>query len=104
MITAFIIGVSLDLVIGDPRWIPHPIRGIGLLIQRIEQLLRRIRHEKIAGCLLVCGVLLTTVGVVMFSLQWAGAVAATYWIFTSLAVRSLDDDSHAVIDALRRGE
>ena len=22
--------VALDLALGDPRWLPHPVRGIGL--------------------------------------------------------------------------
>ena len=26
--------VALDLIIGDPAWIPHPIRGIGWLISK----------------------------------------------------------------------
>lgn len=26
--------VALDLIIGDPAWIPHPIRGIGWLIAK----------------------------------------------------------------------
>ena len=103
-LTAFIIGALLDLMLGDPRWMPHPIRGIGLLIQRLEKLLRRIPHERIAGCLLVCGVLMATVSTVELSLRWAGLIAATYWIFTSLAVRSLDRESHEVIDALRHGD
>src|SRR5947207_9659412 len=103
-LTAFMIGAGLDLVIGDPRWLPHPVRGIGLLINRLEKLMRRISHERIAGCLLVGGVLIATVSVVIFSLRWAGIIAAAYWIFTSLAVRSLDRDSHEVIDALRRGK
>src|SRR5436309_5896014 len=103
-LTAFIIGAVLDWMLGDPGWLPHPIRGIGLLIRRLETLLRRIPHERIAGCLLVCGVLVATVSTVVLSLQWAGIIAATYWIFTSLAVRSLDRESHEVIEALRRGD
>src|SRR2546426_11771768 len=39
-ITAFIVGALLDLLLGDPRWLPHPIRGIGLLIHTLERLFR----------------------------------------------------------------
>jgi adenosylcobinamide-phosphate synthase len=52
----------------------------------------------------VCGVLAVVIAIVILTLRFGGAVAGTYWIFTSLAVRGLDDESHKVIDALRRGE
>jgi adenosylcobinamide-phosphate synthase len=32
----------LDLIIGDPRWIPHPVGGIGRLIEKIERTLRKV--------------------------------------------------------------
>jgi adenosylcobinamide-phosphate synthase len=41
MTIALIVGVLLDLAFGDPRWLPHPIRGMGLLINTLERLLRR---------------------------------------------------------------
>ena len=37
-----IAGFLLDCLIGDPRQIPHPIRFIGLLIDRGEKTLRAI--------------------------------------------------------------
>jgi adenosylcobinamide-phosphate synthase len=103
-ITAFIIGAALDLLLGDPQWLPHPIRGIGLLISAMERTLRKLPHERLGGCALVCGVLAVVIAIVILTLRFGGAVAGTYWIFTSLAVRGLDDESHKVIDALRRGE
>ncbi len=38
---ALVIGFVLDLLFGDPRWLPHPIRFIGLAIEKVETLLRR---------------------------------------------------------------
>lgn len=32
----------LDLIIGDPRWLPHPVRALGLLISLLEKAVRRI--------------------------------------------------------------
>ena len=26
-------GVAVDLLIGDPRWLPHPVRGIAKMVQ-----------------------------------------------------------------------
>jgi adenosylcobinamide-phosphate synthase len=102
--TALALGVLMDLLLGDPRWLPHPIRGMGLLINALERLLRRIRYEKSAGCIFVCGVLLTVVSVVTVSLHWGGFLVAAYWIFTCLAVRNLDQESNKVIAALRDGD
>src|SRR4030066_2420185 len=38
----------LDLIIGDPRWLPHPVRIIGWLIEKMEKLLRKseVRSQK----------------------------------------------------------
>jgi adenosylcobinamide-phosphate synthase len=103
-ITAFIIGAVLDLILGDPRWFPHPIRGFGLLISALERLLRKLPYERAGGCILVCGVLVIVITAVALSLKFGGVIAVAYWIFTSLAVRSLDQESHKVIEALRRGD
>lgn len=29
--------IVLDLLIGDPRWLPHPVVGMGKLIYKLEQ-------------------------------------------------------------------
>ena len=39
---ALLLGFLLDLLLGDPRWLPHPIRAIGALIAGLEKLLRKI--------------------------------------------------------------
>jgi adenosylcobinamide-phosphate synthase len=102
--TALILGAILDLILGDPRWLPHPIRGIGLLIQALERVLRKIPYEKIAGCLLVLGVLFVVISIATITVEWGGLVVATYWIFSCIAVRSLDQEAAKVIRALRSGD
>jgi adenosylcobinamide-phosphate synthase len=105
MTIALIVGALLDLAIGDPRWLPHPVRGMGLLINALERLLRKIPYEKAGGCVLVGAVLFIVVAIVTFTLQWGGGFpVATYWIFSCLAVRSLDRESNKVIEALRVGD
>jgi len=42
--------------------------------------------------------------VVTLTLHWGGFAVAAYWIFTCLAIRSLDQESHKVIAALRMGD
>lgn len=36
-IIAFLCGFVLDLIVGDPYWLPHPIRWIGGLIGKLEK-------------------------------------------------------------------
>ena len=36
-IAALIIGFILDLLLGDPEWLYHPVRLIGGLISRLEK-------------------------------------------------------------------
>lgn len=47
----------LDLLIGDPRWLPHPVRLMGFLIERLELILRKVIKgaflERLGGILLV---------------------------------------------------
>jgi len=62
----------LDFLIGDPYFIPHPIVGIGKLIEKTESVLRKIfSNEKFAGILLfliVCSIsFLSSIIVVYFS-------------------------------------
>src|SRR5262245_35928155 len=42
-------GVAADLAIGDPRWMPHPIRGFGWLAQRLEWLAECLPQRRVAG-------------------------------------------------------
>ncbi|HYF93068.1 MAG TPA: adenosylcobinamide-phosphate synthase CbiB [Symbiobacteriaceae bacterium] len=48
-------GYLLDAVLGDPRWLPHPVQGIGWLIASGERVLNRGRP----GLRLITGALLT---------------------------------------------
>jgi adenosylcobinamide-phosphate synthase len=34
-----LIGFALDLLLGDPLWLPHPVIAIGKLIGALEKLL-----------------------------------------------------------------
>lgn len=48
------IGYLLDLVLGDPHWLPHPVQAIGVMIVHGEKFLRKFfpKHEFFAGALL----------------------------------------------------
>ena len=100
----FAIAVMLDLIIGDPRWLPHPVEGIGFLVRRLERLLRRIMpYERAAGSVLVFMVLSLSLVFTAATLRWGRSPVAVYWIFSCLALRSLDQHALRVIEALRSG-
>ena len=105
----------LDLAIGDPPWLPHPVRIIGRAISGLERLLRgrfKGEQERAAGVLLVivvvpaaayaayaAGRLLTTSSSPLLYL--AGTAVLIYLISTTLALRGLVSAARGVIDAVR---
>ena len=48
---ALLIGFFIDLLLGDPHSIPHPVVWIGKLISAAEKLLRRKINPKYEGYL-----------------------------------------------------
>jgi adenosylcobinamide-phosphate synthase len=97
------LALLLDLLFGDPRWMPHPVRGMGRLIEAGERTLRRHLqgYEKLAGVLLaaslVIGVYAFASGVSSASRKIApalGVVMDGVLIYFSMAPRDLA--SHAL--------
>ena len=89
--------VGLDLLIGDPRWIPHPVRLIGALASGLEKPTRRILPARAAGLLTVAIVVGLTASVTWGLLQLAqavhpavGAGLSIILLSTSFATRDSD--------------
>ena len=109
-------GFLLDLAIGDPRWLYHPVRLIGKLIDRLETHIRKVfpktpGGELAGGFFLVIGVVLVTVGVTAGILHMAyglhaaaGFALESFMCYQMLAVRSLKDESMLVYEALTSGK
>lgn len=90
-------GAALDLVIGDPRWLPHPIRGLGWVIHRAEQFWRGVPLPlRVTGTLFAATVIGSAATIVRLTLP----SLTIYWIFSLLACRSLDVESSRVVRAL----
>lgn len=106
--------VLLDLLLGDPHGLWHPVQGIGALAARLERVLRRMfpatcRMQMAAGgCMVVCvlcGVAIVVTGVTVFLYHvhfFAGFLAELYWYYSALAARSLHRESRNVRLALER--
>ena len=114
-LAALFLGFLLDLLLGDPHWLPHPIRLIGSLIALLEKGLRRLfpatpKGELAGGVALVIltagistGVavgLLILLGLLSPALAFVGEVILSYQM---LAARSLRDESTKVQRALEQG-
>ena len=52
LILPLLLGWLLDLVLGDPQWLPHPIVGFGRMISFGEHRLNRGCHRKLKGALM----------------------------------------------------
>jgi adenosylcobinamide-phosphate synthase len=103
---------GLDLLLGDPRALPHPVVTIGRLIRRAEDFWpKMIRNRRSAGIALTLSVLAltaaTTWGILSLTATLAPTLAllATIWLsYTCLATRSLHQESAKVIRALEAGD
>lgn len=118
-IFAFIAGFVLDLLIGDPHFIPHPVRFIGSLISFLDKRLNcdakyNISEKKLnlikykRGMLLVFTVIFATftmsviIIVAAYSINlYAGIIAEAVMTWQILATKCLRVESMRVYDALR---
>ena len=111
---ALLLGVFLDLLIGDPHCFYHPIRLVGNLISITEKGLRAVfpktgQGEKTAGVFLsviVCSVTAGAVAAVLYLtgkihpyLHLAVMALFCYWM---LAAKSLKDESMKVYRELKK--
>ena len=112
---ALLLGFFLDLILGDPHWLPHPVQGMGWMISKLEPALRSRfpkteKGERAAGTLLVflvagSSVLLTAAVLVICHLVsprlcFGVEVLICYQL---LATKSLRVESMKVSYALERG-
>ncbi len=112
---ALAVGFVLDLLIGDPRWLYHPVCVIGNLITVLEKAIRKSfpkssRGELAGGFLMVVLICLLSGGIPLLILYYlyhylpvAGFVLEAFWCYQLLAARSLKDESMKVYDRLKNG-
>ncbi|MCD8266046.1 MAG: adenosylcobinamide-phosphate synthase CbiB [Prevotellaceae bacterium] len=103
---SLLLGWLLDLLLGDPRWLPHPVVGFGKWIALWERLLNRGRHRLLKGATLaVFSILLAYVlGLALiFFLQpyhYLSLVVQAVVVFYCLAGCTLRREVKAVFTAL----
>lgn len=114
---AFLAGFLLDLWIGDPHWLYHPVRLIGNLITVLEHKLldvtkaRNEKKERHAGILLVSVVLFCTgmvSGILLLGSYVlspvAGCILESIMTYQILATKCLKVESMKVYERLREDD
>ncbi|HCG03703.1 MAG TPA: cobalamin biosynthesis protein [Desulfovibrio sp.] len=106
------LALLLDLWLGDPRGLPHPVCGVGRVLRRAEAFARRhadsqpeaarpaaLRRTGVLAVLAVAGgVALAVWGLV--SLPWLGALASVYFAWAGLALGSLLREGRRTLHAI----
>lgn len=116
---AFFMGFLLDQLLGDPYFLPHPIRLIGKLISGTEQMLRKkmrrnetdkSRSELRRGTAMVLIVLVSVVMVSSFLLlaayrlhPYVGMAVESHMTYQILAMKCLKVESMKVYYCLKKG-
>uniref|UniRef100_UPI003863AEFC adenosylcobinamide-phosphate synthase CbiB n=1 Tax=Phascolarctobacterium sp. TaxID=2049039 RepID=UPI003863AEFC len=115
-LAAIVAGFILDLIFGDPHWLPHPICLIGNMIGFLERNLRKLLEPNktallCGGALMVVIVIIASFAVPYAILLAAGSVSSwlafaleTVMCYQIFATKSLRDESMKVYDALAKGD
>lgn len=106
-------GFLLDLLLGDPYWLPHPVRLIGRGIAGLERILRKRLpgRERMAGILLAAVILVLSTAIpslVLFLCYricvWLGVAVESVFCYYLLVARCLAKESGKVYRAAAAGD
>lgn len=115
VVYAALCGFVIDLLLGDPAWMPHPVVFMGRCISALEKLLRRIFPKtpkgKLAGGVILAAVLplgtLAFTGLCVWGLGLIhpalGFALQVLWCWQALAAKGLRQESENVRRALVTG-
>lgn len=104
--------IALDLLLGDPRWFPHPVKFIGRFAMALESPYRKaIPNARLAGILAALTVVVVT-GLTTWALIGAasmihpivGTAVSIVILYTSFAATDLARHSMNVYRALESGD
>lgn len=105
-----VLAVILDFILGDPRWLPHPIIYIGKLISLLEKNARKLAKSHIQ-LKLFGGLIVIIIGLISFSIPFlilelvkpftaVHHILNVLIIWTTLAAKSLDKEASKVYNSL----
>ncbi|MCM1329928.1 MAG: adenosylcobinamide-phosphate synthase CbiB [Ruminococcus sp.] len=108
-----IIGFIIDLFLGDPYELPHPVRLIGTLISRLENAVRKgfAGNLKLGGIVLAITVLAVSTAIPAAILiafykinLWLGIAAESVMCYYLIAPKCLRDESMKVYRAIAEND
>lgn len=108
IVIPLVAGYLLDLLVGDPEWLPHPIRLFGTAIAKWEEVLNKGTYRLLKGALLTIALCLLTF--IFFHIlqrlllnidKLAYYVFASIYVFYGLANKSLLLEGRKVFDTLK---
>ena len=102
-VVKFGLAYIIDLILGDPRWLYHPVIIIGKLISFLEKILYKFKNKIFTGAILN----ILTLGITFFVsllLARAGYIIEIFFLFTTLATKSLADEGRKVYRILKAGD
>ncbi|MBQ8050481.1 MAG: cobalamin biosynthesis protein CobD [Bacteroidaceae bacterium] len=84
LIYPLLLAWGLDLLLGDPQWLPHPVVGFGKLIAWGEHRLNQGRHRRLKG-----GLLALVLDLLTFVAAWGLLRLTAPWPWLSFAVSAV---------------
>lgn len=99
----FLLAYIIDLLLGDPRWIYHPVIVIGKLISFFEKILYKFKNKILAGAFLNILTLVLTFLISLF-FSYLGIFFEIFFLYTTLATRCLADEGKKVYKILKQGD
>jgi adenosylcobinamide-phosphate synthase len=110
-LAAVTIAYFIDLIIGDPRWLPHPVRYMGKLIAILDRLLNKGKHRKWKGLFLLIIVVFIVFTIGFFLTRAAyklnlllGVSIEAVFIWTTIAGKSLESAALEVYRPLKSNQ
>ena len=110
VILPLLIGWLLDLVLGDPTWLPHPVVGFGKMIVFGEKRLNKGGHRKLKGAMMsvfLIVLVFTATWLICYPLTSYLSLLTSILIFCCLAgttlIREVREVFHAVDCSLDEG-
>ncbi|WP_183251338.1 adenosylcobinamide-phosphate synthase CbiB [Anoxybacteroides tepidamans] len=108
---AIVLAIIIDFLIGDPRWLPHPVRGMGRLIAWLDRRLNKGRYRRMKGIITLM-IVISIVYVIGYALIYEsyrlstalGIAVEAVLIFTTIAAKSLQEAAWNVLIPLEQGD
>ncbi|MFG6382143.1 MAG: adenosylcobinamide-phosphate synthase CbiB [Muribaculum sp.] len=108
VIMPLLIGYCMDLSLGDPSWLPHPVVGFGHMISACERHLNRGAHRVAKGAFTALGLVLSVYMAACAGLwliapvRWLAVAVEALCIFYCLAGTTLVGEVREVFRAVDR--